>query len=327
MLLEVLHDTHYQYETPVQVSQHQLHLSLRSTPWQQVLLEELRISENTQLRQSIDPFGNPRHFFDLEHAHDTLSICSRSIVSTTTAQPAPHLDMELSWEMVRDRFVYRAGQADDPASDFLYASPLVPCANAFSDYALPSFTPGKPLVAACMDLCLRIHREFRYDTQSTSTDTTASQALAARSGVCQDFTHVMVACCRSLGLPARYVSGYLLTHPPAGQARLIGADASHAWVEVYLPATDPQTGWSPGQWMGFCPTNGRMPAEDFVVLGWGRDFTDVSPVRGVVHGGGRHQLQVAVTVRPLKEDLTPLEEPLTGASSSAAAAHAHTAPR
>lgn len=305
MLLEVLHDTHYHYASPVHISQHQLHLGLRSTPWQQVLHTTLTLSEPAALRHSTDAFGNQRHFFDLEHAHQQLSICAHSIVRTHTPQPSVHLDMQLPWEHAHERFVYRAGQSDDTASDFLFASPLVPCDAAFSDYARPSFVAQRPLAQACMDLCLRIHHDFRYDSMASGVDTTATQALQARSGVCQDFTHVMVACLRSLGLPARYVSGYLLTQPPPGQPRLVGADASHAWAEVYLPA--PNNSHQSGQWLGFCPTNGRMPGEDFVVLGWGRDFTDVSPVRGVVHGGGQHRLEVAVTVRPVNAQHGPIE--------------------
>ena len=321
MLLEVLHDTHYTYASPVQVSQHQLHLSLRSTPWQQVLSQQLQLSLPAPLRASRDPFGNERHFFDLEHAHDRLSICSRSIVHTHQPQPAPHLDLQLPWEQVREHFVYRAGQTDDAASDFLYASPLVPCTPDLAAYARTCFPPQRPLLEACMELCLRIHEDFAYAPESTSVETSAAQALAARRGVCQDFTHVMVACCRSLGLPARYVSGYLLTQPPPGQPRLIGADASHAWAEVYVPAPDTAPGLSPGQWMGFCPTNARTPGEDFVVLGWGRDFTDVSPVRGVVQGGGQHQLKVQVTVRPVDADWQPIEPTdLSITTASAAAA-------
>lgn len=303
MLLEVIHETHYRYAQPVLVSQHQLHLALRSTPWQQVLSQNFVVSPTAALRDSLDPFGNVRHFFDVEHPHDDLLISTHSVVHTSTPELASHLDPELDWETVRDGFVYRAGQRDDPASDFVYASPLVPCDNAFTDFAQPHFSDGRPLLQACEALSQSIFETFVYDGTSTQVETSALQALNQRQGVCQDFTHVMVACCRSLGLPARYVSGYLLTQPPEGQPRLVGADASHAWVEVYLPAPTPSTGWSPGQWVGFCPTNGRQPAEDYVVLGWGRDFTDVSPVRGVVHGGGRHQLDVAVTVRPCCADM------------------------
>lgn len=307
MLLEVLHDTHYHYASPTHLSQHQLHLGLRSTPWQQVLHETLTLSEDATLRHSTDAFGNQRHFFDLAHAHQRLSICARSIVRTHTPQPHAELDHHLPWELARERFVYRAGQPDDAASDFLFASPLVPCSTAFADYARPSFAAQRPLPQACMDLCLRIHHDFHYDSTVSGVDTTATQALIARRGVCQDFTHVMVACLRSLGLPARYVSGYLLTQPPPGQPRLVGADASHAWAEVYLPPPPSTPPHTCGQWLGFCPTNARMPGEDFVVLGWGRDFTDISPVRGVVHGGGQHQLQVAVTVRPVDAQHQPLE--------------------
>jgi transglutaminase-like putative cysteine protease len=175
-----------------------------------------------------------------------------------------------------------------------------------ADFARPVFEPGEPLLACAQALMARIHTEMTYQGGSTGVNTPTLSALAQRKGVCQDFAHIMIGCLRSLGLPARYVSGYMLTHPPEGQPRLIGADASHAWVQVYCPATPGESEEPPnGLWVDFDPTNNRCgwgrPGEDYVTLALGRDFGDVSPLRGVIQGGGSHQLTVAVTVAPPDE--------------------------
>ena len=169
---------------------------------------------------------------------------------------------------------------------FLFDSPHVACNVELARYAESSFTPGRPLLEAALDLTERIYSDFEFDPHATTIATPLADVLKGRRGVCQDFAHIMIACLRTLGLPARYVSGYLLTQPPPGRPRLIGADASHAWVSVYLPGRD-----GPGDWADFCPTNGRQPGEDYVTLAIGRDYSDVSPMRGVLHGGARHTLE------------------------------------
>jgi transglutaminase-like putative cysteine protease len=182
----------------------------------------------------------------------------------------------------------------------VFGSHHAPVHEAFLAYAQSSFTPGRPLVQAAQELTARMHRDLCYETASTDINTPALEALAKQRGVCQDFAHILLACLRSLGLPARYVSGYLLTQPPPGQARLVGSDASHAWASVYLPelATHACQGW-----LDLDPTNNRTgwasPGLDYVRLAVGRDFADVSPLRGVLQGGGAHTLEVAVTVAPL----------------------------
>ncbi len=201
--------------------------------------------------------------------------------------------MSPPWEQVREQFRYRAGAAYDSASEFLFASPYVPRDEAFVEFARPSFLPGRPLPEAARDLMERIHHTMTYESESTEVNTPALEALKQGKGVCQDFAHIMVACCRAMGLPARYVSGYLLTSPPPGQPRLVGSDASHAWASVYCPGL--------GTWLDFDPTNNRAPGEDYVTLATGRDFLDVSPMRGVIRGGAQHILDVAVTVEPLPE--------------------------
>ena len=211
-------------------------------------------------------------------------------------RPRPQPRGAAPWEEVRERLRYHRGAAYDPAAEFVFASPYVPRQEDFVAYAQPSFPQGRPLLEAARDLMSRIHADFAYEPEVTDVGTPALDALHLRKGVCQDFAHVMLACLRSLGLPARYVSGYLLTSPPPGQPRLVGSDASHAWVSVYLPGDG-----EPGRWADLDPTNDRAPGEDYVTLATGRDYSDVAPVRGVIHGGANHRLHVAVTVTPVEE--------------------------
>src|SRR5574343_142059 len=292
MRLRVLHTTRYGYQTPVVQAQHQAHLRPLDLPGQTVLAHRLSVSpQPTHAHTRTDAFGNWRVFFVLQEPHDTLTVEADSEVAT--APPSPVADTHLdTWETVREQVLYRARAPYVPASGFVFASPYVPRDDTFADLARPLFTPGRPLLHACADLMGQLHRDLVYETASTAINTPALEALAQGKGVCQDFAHIMIGCLRSLGLPARYVSGYLLTQPPEGQPRLVGADASHAWVSVYAG----------GAWHDFDPTNDRWgtgrPGEDYITLTWGRDFGDVSPLRGVIQGGSAHQLSVGVTVAP-----------------------------
>ena len=293
MLLRIVHHTRYRYQTPVLLAQHLAHLRPLEWQGQQVLEHRLSVSpEPAQLQQGLDAFGNWRCFFALQSAHDTLDVGADSLVQTRAPEALPDSP---PWEEVREGFRYHAGARYLPASEFLFASPYVPRDPIFAAFAQPAFTPGRPLLEACAALCHKIHTELQYESASTQVNTPALEALAQGKGVCQDFAHIMIGCLRSQGLAARYVSGYLLTQPPPGQPRLIGADASHAWVSV----------WCDGAWHDFDPTNDRCgspsPGEDYVTLTLGRDFGDVSPLRGVIQGGGAHLLQVEVTVAPPDE--------------------------
>lgn len=291
MLLQVLHETRYEYAPPVRTAQHMAHLAPAHGERQQLVWHELAIDpQPAQLTEAIDVWGNTRTFFSLQAQHAELKVTSRSVVATS---PAPPMPGDMRWEEARERMRYHRGAAYDPASEFLFASPYVPRDADFASYAMPSFTPGRALTDAARDLMARINGDFEYETQATDVSTPALEALRLRKGVCQDFAHVMLACLRSIGLPARYVSGYLLTEPPAGQARLLGSDASHAWVSVYVPGDG-----AAGEWLDLDPTNRRVPGEDYVVLATGRDYSDVSPIRGVIDGGSHHLLSVAVTVTP-----------------------------
>lgn len=291
MLLQVTHETRYAYTPAVETAQHMAHLKPRATATQALVSHALEISPApAQQTEAHDIYGNTRTFFSLQTPHEELVVRAHSQVRT---QEAPAPKSTLPWEEVRELFRYHKGARFDAAAQFVFASPYVPRHADFSAYARPSFGPGEPLLQAATDLMGRIHADLQYESQSTEVNTPAVTALAQRKGVCQDFAHIMVACLRAMGVPARYVSGYLLTEPPPGMPRLVGSDASHAWVSVYLPDLEDGPGWC-----DLDPTNNRRPGEDYVTLAWGRDFADVSPLRGVIHGGAHHDLQVAVTVLP-----------------------------
>ena len=312
MRLQVTHETRYDYTPVVETAQHVAHLRPLSTGAQQLQSHRLSISPQPELQTfSRDVFGNMRTFFSMQTPHRQLSVIADSVVQTRPPAAPPDQITLTTWESTRDRLRYRAGAAYDPAVEFVFASPNVPRHPDFLDYARPCFASGRALLPALCELMDRIHSEFTYEAQSTEVNTPALEALAQKKGVCQDFSHIMIACLRSLGLPARYVSGYLLTEPPPGQPRLIGADASHAWVSAYIPgpasreAEAEPTGdaTATGGWFDFCPTNRRWgfgtPGEDYVTLAIGRDYSDVSPMRGMIHGGANHKLFVGVTVQPL----------------------------
>jgi transglutaminase-like putative cysteine protease len=300
MQIEVTHLTRYRYQPHVDNAQHVAYLTPAQSVHQQLLEHHLSITPAPDECESrLDIYGNTRTFFSIQASHPVLSVTARSVVVTTAR---PSVSSDLPWESVQEQFRYHAQAAYHSAAEFVFASPYVPIHGDFQAYALPSFAPGMRLTDCAHSLMMRIHSDFVYETHSTQVNTPTLQALAQRRGVCQDFAHIMVACWRAMGLPARYVSGYVLTQPPAGQARLVGCDASHAWASIFLPGADPLDGHKPsgdmGQWLDFDPTNNRTAGEDYVTLATGRDFSDVSPLRGVILGGADHLLDVEVTVTP-----------------------------
>lgn len=296
MRIEVKHLTRYSYQPRVDNAQHVAYLTPAQNEHQQLLSHSLEISPLPVERESsTDLFGNTRTFFAIHASHPVLSVTAHSVVATF---PRAAVLSNISWESAQERFKYHARAAHHHATEFTFASPYVPIHDEFLQYAIASFAPGATLIDCAFHLMNRIHHDFIYESNSTEVNTTALQALSQRRGVCQDFAHIMVACWRSLGLPARYVSGYLLTHPPEGQLRLLGSDASHAWASVFIPDVSGDTSPDAGQWLDFDPTNNRNAGEDYVTLAKGRDFSDVSPLRGVILGGTSHQLEVQVTVTP-----------------------------
>lgn len=293
------HLTRYVYDEAIPVCHNLAHLLPREAPRHYWHSSELEISPAAAVRaERTDYFGNRLTFFAIQEPHRQLEVVSRALVDLEIAPTTPLFSSGMSWEEARTGLHPEAssgGHRHLDAHQFTYASPYIRWTPEVAAYATPSFAPGRPLLQAAMDLTARIHKDFKYDTRSTTISTTLPEILAARAGVCQDFAHLQIGCLRAMGLAARYVSGYLLTTSPPGKPRLIGADASHAWVSVYLPGS----GGAGGEWLDLDPTNNCVPSDKHITLAWGRDFGDVSPLRGVILGAGKHQIQVSVDVSPV----------------------------
>jgi transglutaminase-like putative cysteine protease len=288
--LEVWHRTSTRYSARVEVAYHCAHLTPRSDQRQQVDAFRLTIDPPpSQCTASRDAFGNVRTEFALFVPHEALEVSVRSRV-VVTPRPALAESASAPWEDVAAAMRYGAMATFQPATQFVYASPHVPLLPALTAYARASFQPGRRYLDGAIELMQRIHRDFAYEAGVTEVDTPLETVFHERRGVCQDFAHLMLAMLRGLGLPARYVSGYLLTRQPPGEPRLVGADASHAWIAVACPALG---------WVDLDPTNAVLPDTGHVTLAIGRDYGDVVPLRGVIQGGARHTLDVAVDVLPI----------------------------
>ena len=290
MIFEVSHKTVYHYASPVAQSHHLVHLAPRPHERQRVFRHNQTIAPSPGLRTDFtDYFGNPAVTVAIENAHSELAIHSRMLLEVVA--PA-RLDPSASapWEMVARKVAPSQAPYELEVQQYLPPSHHTPPCGELLAFAEASFPPGRPVLACAAELMGRIHREFAYDSAATDVATTIGELLRIRRGVCQDFAHLMLAAFRIMGLPARYVSGYLLTHAPAGRPKLIGSDASHAWVSV----------WAPGiGWVDFDPTNDIIPRDEHITIAYGRDFQDVSPVTGVLLGGGAHHVSVAVDVSPV----------------------------
>ena len=293
-LLEVEHETLLRYAAPVTQAQHLAYLKPLGDARQQLLEHALHIDPPVAQRSAdVDAYGNARVFFSLMQPHRVLRVRACSRVALQPRQTSVEAQHSPAWESVRQRLRYEAGASYDAAVEFAQPSPYVPRLAALRDYAAASFAPGLPLALGAMHLMQRMHADFEFSGDSTDIDTPLIEAFKQRSGVCQDFAHLTIGMLRMLGLAARYVSGYLLTLPPPGQAALLGADASHAWVQVYCPATP---GVADG-WLELDPTNNVVPDARHVRLALGRDYGDVAPLRGVIRGAGGHTLDVSVNTR------------------------------
>ncbi|HRC60924.1 MAG TPA: transglutaminase family protein [Candidatus Propionivibrio aalborgensis] len=292
----VIHETGYNYDSPVSLSRQQLHLTPRECPWQQSITHRLLIEpEPTFSHARFDHFGNPVSMFAIEAPHSSLVVRAESVIEVQPHLPADGLSASPPWESVRNALVYGAAPVLLEANRYRFESPYVRVKHEFNDFASHCFTPNRPLLEAVGALMSHIYNEFEFDPKATTVSTPVLKLLEERKGVCQDFAHLMLACLRSHGLAARYVSGYLLTKPPPGKPRMVGADASHAWVSVYCPSAGGEF------WIDFDPTNNLMPDTEHITLAWGRDFGDVSPLRGVILGGDTQEPEVAVTVTPSSE--------------------------
>jgi len=295
--LEVVHDTEYRYESPVSTALHLAHLHPLSDAGQTLLSHRLDIDpEPAERALEHDVFGNLRCSFSLVSPHQHLHVRATSRVAVRERFGALAAGHSPPWEDIVRRLVYVARAPFQPAVEFVQPSPGVPRLEALRRYAREVCTPRRPAAEAAVALMHRVHADFRYDSGVTDIDTPLAEVFALRHGVCQDFAHVMIGALRMVGLPARYVSGYLLTRPPAGGEALIGADASHAWVQVWVPGTE---GVPADGWLDLDPTNDLVPALSHIRVAVGRDFGDVTPLRGVIHGGGAHQLRVGVSTRVL----------------------------
>lgn len=295
-LIEIDHLTHYRYAAPVELAQHLACLRPLEDHRQQVALFDMAVAPPpAHHRNTRDAWGNSRSFFSTTQPHDTLSVHASSRVRVQAPAPALELARTPAWESVAERLRYARGAPYEPAAEFAQPSPHVPRLAALRELAAPCFGPGMPVAEGAVALMRAVHAGFEYRSASTAVDTPLQQVLAQRRGVCQDFAHLTIGALRMLGLAARYVSGYLLTTPPPGHAPILGADASHAWVEVWCPGLYAGAG---GDWLELDPTNDLLPAESHVRLAVGRDYADVAPLRGVIRGGGgRHALEVQVRTR------------------------------
>lgn len=287
MTYKILHRTTYHYRDGVTTSHHAARLKPRALKLQECEGFSLSLRPAPAVEKTrTDFFGNEIHFFSIQELHQELRITASSRV---TVRPKWELNLASSppWETVAETFTEPVLQENVPPYQFVFDSHQIQVTPALADYARPSFPAGRPMVEGARDLCRRIHEDFKFNPTATTLATPLSEVMEKRHGVCQDFAHVGIACLRAIGLPARYVSGYIRTVPPEGKRRLVGADASHAWLSVFCPVLG---------WVDLDPTNDQIPSQDHITVAFGRDFADVSPVAGVLTGGGRHEVKVAVDV-------------------------------
>ena len=290
MLYAVTHMTKYSYTEPVSLCHNLVHLRPRVAPRQTCHQSHLMVQpEPRALQHQHDYFGNPIALFTIQEPHRKLSITVKHRIELTPGEPI-HLQESAAWEEARDALKADRAPTALEACQFTMESSYVPRIAELAAFAEPSFPPGRQLLEGANDLTERIHKDFHYDAKATTLATPLSEVLKQRRGVCQDFAHLEIGCLRSLGLAARYVSGYLQTRVPAGRERLIGADSSHAWISVYCPKMG---------WIDFDPTNNMIPAGQHITIAWGRDYDDISPIKGVILGGGTHTMSIAVDVAPL----------------------------
>jgi transglutaminase-like putative cysteine protease len=282
MIYDITHVTEVDYEQKVSVSHHVARLTPRPTDRQRPIEQAWRFAPAPAvLREHQDIFGNTVAFFAMEGPHRRLTVTSRAAVEVAAPPPLPAHSP--AWETVRDG----VGTLPIDVFDFVVDSPLIAAGPAYAAYAAESFPAGRAIVEGLADLTHRLHRDLAFAPGATTVATSVEDVFEERRGVCQDFAHLQIACLRSLGLPARYVSGYLETSPPADEPRLVGADASHAWIALYVPGAG---------WIDADPTNDRVPVDRHVTLAWGRDYADVSPLRGVILGGGEQRTRVSVDI-------------------------------
>lgn len=288
MRYRITHTTTYLYTEPVTVCQNETRLTPLNYNRQQCLSSRLRVlPKPSDYHEWVDFYGNKVNYFEIQNPHTKLEVTAISEVVVAPESMEFEFSEQDGWQAVVEQLELREELSCVDACQYRLNSPMVSTNRELAAYAERSFTRGRPIVDAVHDLMERIHRDFVYDPGFTTLATPLQEVLKHRRGVCQDFAHLAIGCLRSLGLAARYVSGYIETLPAAGQEKLIGADASHAWFSVYVPKVG---------WLDFDPTNNQMPMDKHIIVACGRDYSDVTPLKGVVFGGGEHRLNVAVTV-------------------------------
>ena len=290
MKYKIVHKTIYEYSEQAALSQNDLCLFPRETPRQIIGARELAIlPQPSVMDHRTDFFGNHIHNFMVQQPHRKLEIMAQSFVETIHGD-IPEPSSTLPWEAVMDALSRHGDQESLNAYAFIFPSPFVYRLPDFVEYAKGSFLPGRPVLESALDLTKRIYTDFSYEKEATDIGTPLEKIFKAKKGVCQDFAHVEIACLRSLGLAARYISGYLETIAPPGKPKMVGADASHAWLALHVPGIG---------WIDLDPTNNMVPDERHITVAWGRDYGDVTPVKGIVWGGGLHKMSVSVDVAPV----------------------------
>lgn len=293
VVYEVSHRTTYRYSIPVSFSHHLMHLTPRPCAHQTCHRSALIVLPTpTQHASRTDYFGNPATFITVQQQHKELILHAKSVIEVRP-QPTPAPTATTPWDEIYPRLYEDTSEAALDALQYCFETAKTRATPEVREYTLACFPPGRPVLDGVLDLTSRIHRDFAFDSTATTVSTPVEAVFRARRGVCQDFAHLQLACLRALRLPARYVSGYLMTRPPPGKEKLIGADASHAWIAV----------WCPGHgWVDVDPTNNVIVSVEHITLAWGRDYGDVSPVNGAIFGGGAHTVQVAVDVTPAPDE-------------------------
>lgn len=290
MIYHVSHSTRYRYAGSVPMGFNRAVLTPRNSANQQCIRSEIRVGpvEGQFTQQVTDFFGNQVNFFSVAEPHESLEIIAKSDVRITPTLP-PVRESSPSWESVRDGLRLRL-QIDEETLDafqFVFPSPQIPLYDDLRDYALQSFTPKRPIIDAGAELTQRIHEDFKYDPTATTVATPLDDVVAKRRGVCQDFAHLEISCLRSIGLAARYVSGYIAPRRVDGEREMVGAYASHAWLSLYSPGHG---------WIDLDPTNNMIPSSEHITIGWAREYTEISPMRGIILGGGEQLLGVSVQI-------------------------------
>jgi transglutaminase-like putative cysteine protease len=290
MHYKITHSTRYTYTESVPVCHNLVHLAPRDGRLQHCEQHRLLIHPTPVSRaRRLDYFGNQVDYFSIQEAHRGLTVTATSRIRVTPPETVNPADTP-PWEAVVAELKQNRSARGLDALQYCFNSPNIRVSPKLAEYAQQSFTEKRPILEAALDLNRRIHADFTYDPKATTVTSRVEQVLQGRRGVCQDFAHLAISCLRSLGLAARYVSGYLETKPPPGKPKLIGADASHAWVSLFVPDAG---------WVDLDPTNNLIPGESHITVAWGRDYGDVTPVKGVVMGGGAHTLSVKVDVKAL----------------------------